>query len=615
MDGGPMRTSGKQRSLLARRVHTWYRATLEEDVYLALRIALSYLLFGGLWILLSDRLLVSLVQDAELLSRLQTVKGWLFVIVTALLLHLFIWSAVRARRKLREQKRESERFLETLIENLPGIVYRCRDDAEWTMQYMSPGAEQLLGYRADELVGSGDPSFGSLIHEGDRERVDVTVREALDARRPFQVEYRIRTRAGDTRWVWEQGQGVFEADDRLSQIEGFITDVTERHESQERIKSQMRRLRALRAIDLAIMGSLDLRITLEVVLDQVTSQLAVDAAAVLVFDEQRELLERKAGRGFHPDTTLRTRFRLGLGPAGRAALRRERVRLDSLAEARAEEFDWLSEEEGFTTYLAVPLATQGKLRGVLELLHRAPLPATEDWLEFLETLAGQAAIAIDNACLFEGLERANMELRVAYDQAIEGWARALDLRDHETEGHSRRVMELTLLLAERLEIPGEEMVHIRRGALLHDIGKIGIPDRILLKPGPLTEEERAQMQRHTQYAVDLLSPMPFLEPALDIPHYHHERWDGGGYPEGLSGKEIPLAARIFAVADVWDALRSDRPYRHAWPEDKVRDHLRGEAGRHFDPEVVEAFLAIEPDEIARIERGTRREPMMILRRA
>ncbi|HKI56908.1 MAG TPA: HD-GYP domain-containing protein [Trueperaceae bacterium] len=188
------------------------------------------------------------------------------------------------------------------------------------------------------------------------------------------------------------------------------------------------------------------------------------------------------------------------------------------------------------------------------------------------------------------LRATNAELRATYDATIEGWSRALDLRDKETEGHSRRVTQLTLELARELGLGEAQLVQIRRGALLHDIGKMGVPDAILQKPGPLTEEEWAVMRRHPLLGRDLLAPIAFLGPALEIPYAHHERWDGTGYPEGLKGEQVPLAARIFAVADVYDALTSDRPYRPAWSHDRAREHIRASAGTHFDPAVVEVFL-------------------------
>jgi len=179
---------------------------------------------------------------------------------------------------------------------------------------------------------------------------------------------------------------------------------------------------------------------------------------------------------------------------------------------------------------------------------------------------------------------------LAYDTTLVGWSHAMDLRDKETEGHTQRVTEKSVRLAREIGFTEDELVHVRRGALLHDIGKIGIPDSILLKPGPLTDEEWIQMRKHPQYAYDLLWPIVYLRPALDIPYYHHEKWDGTGYPNGLKGEQIPLSARLFAVIDVWDALRSDRPYRPALPEVEVLEYITQQGGKHFDPQVVECFL-------------------------
>jgi HD-GYP domain-containing protein (c-di-GMP phosphodiesterase class II) len=189
--------------------------------------------------------------------------------------------------------------------------------------------------------------------------------------------------------------------------------------------------------------------------------------------------------------------------------------------------------------------------------------------------------------------RAAADLAQAYDAGLDGWSRALDLRDKETEGHTQRVAQMTMRLARAVGVPKADLVHIHRGALLHDIGKMAVPDNILFKPGPLTPEEWEVMRRHPGYAYDLLSPIAYLHPALDIPYCHHEKWDGTGYPRGLRGEQIPLSARIFAVADVWDALRSDRPYRPAWPDDRARAYIVEQAGKHFETRIVEVFLQIE----------------------
>lgn len=190
------------------------------------------------------------------------------------------------------------------------------------------------------------------------------------------------------------------------------------------------------------------------------------------------------------------------------------------------------------------------------------------------------------------LREAHAQLLNAYEATIEGLSHALDLRDHETEGHSRRVTELTVRLAQALNMSDEEIMHLRRGALLHDIGKIGIPDSILQKPASLTEEEWAIMRKHPEFAYHMLYPIEYLRPALDIPYNHHEKWDGSGYPRQLSGEDIPLSARLFAVADVWDALTSDRPYRAAWTEEQALTYIRDQSGKHFDPKVVDLFFSV-----------------------
>ncbi len=362
------------------------------------------------------------------------------------------------------------------------------------------------------------------------------------------------------------------------------------HEQTER---RLQHISALRAIDRAITASLDLEVTLNVLLDQVTSQLEVHAAEILLYDAATQSLRFQAGRGFRSTDLARFQIRLGESYGGRAALERRVVRAPSQNETELAfpMAPWLS-GEGFAACVCVPLVTKGQLKGVLDVFHRSPLDPDHEWLGFLETLAGQAAIAIENAQLFDGLQRTNLKLTQAYDATIEGWSRALELRDKETEGHSQRVTEMTLELARTMGMSETELVHVRRGALLHDIGKMGIPDAILLRPGPLTEPEWQIMRLHPKYAYDMLSPIGYLRPALDIPYCHHEKWDGSGYPRGLKGEQIPLAARIFAIADVWDALLSDRPYGQAWTHVKALAHVREQSGKYFDPKVVETFLRV-----------------------
>ncbi|MBI5303059.1 MAG: PAS domain S-box protein [Chloroflexi bacterium] len=362
------------------------------------------------------------------------------------------------------------------------------------------------------------------------------------------------------------------------------------HEQTER---QVERLAALHAIDRAIGSNIDLHITLDLLLAHVTTQLRVDAATVLLLNPHLNTLEFIAERGFRGSGITRLTLRLGEDHAGQAALERRLISIPNLKEA-ARPFTkaHLTAGEDFIAYLSVPLIAKGKVKGVLEVFHRALLSPDPEWMDFFETLAGQAAIAIDNAELFNGLQSANSELVLSYDATIEGWSRALDLRDKETEGHTQRVTEMTLRLARAMGLNEAELVQVRRGALLHDIGKMGIPDSILLKPGALSDEEWKVMRKHPEYAYNMLAPIEYLRHALDIPHCHHEKWDGTGYPRGLSGEQIPLSARIFAVVDVWDAMSSDRPYRTALSKQEVREHIRAQAGRHFDLQVVEIFLQL-----------------------
>ena len=377
----------------------------------------------------------------------------------------------------------------------------------------------------------------------------------------------------------------------LNGVASQVTIALENARLFEHKEQSLQRMQALHEIDKAITSTLDLRTTFETYLTQLLTQLDVDAAAVLLLRRSTQTLEYAAGRGFRTQGLQHTRLRLGEGIAGRVALER-RIQIIPNLEKESEDFarSRLLAEEGFVTYFGVPLVAKGQLSGVLEIFQRHPTSPDQEWLEYLEMLATQAAIAIDNMMLFEDLQQSNSELSLAYDTTLEGWSRALDLRDQETEGHTQRVTEMAIRLGRQAGIRESELVHLRRGALLHDIGKMGITDAILLKPGPLTPAEWEVMRQHPVIAYRLLSPITHLRLALDIPYCHHEKWDGTGYPRGLKGEEIPFAARLFAVADVWDALCSARPYRPAWAIEKVREYIQSEAGKHFDPQAVDIFL-------------------------
>ncbi|TAN39560.1 MAG: PAS domain S-box protein [Nitrospirae bacterium] len=377
---------------------------------------------------------------------------------------------------------------------------------------------------------------------------------------------------------------------------GIVTtceDITDRKRADDQIRLHMQHLTTLREIDTVILSSLDLKVILNVLLNHLVSQLNVDAAAIMLLNPHTLTLEYAEGRGFRSPNFRKAQMRLGEGLAGRVALERRLIALPDFSNGGPAPLNSPHlEQEGLASYFGLPLIAKGQVKGTLELFTRSKIEPGTEWLEFLEALAAQAAIAIDNATMFHDLQRSNVELSLAYDTTLDGWSRALDLRDKETEGHSRRVTEITLVIAKAMGISEAEMVHMQRGALLHDIGKLGIPDRILHKPGPLTPEEWEIMKLHPAHAYDMLSPINFLRPAIDIPYCHHEKWDGSGYPRGLQEEKIPLPARIFAIADIWDALCSVRPYRDAFDKGKALKHMRGLESSHLDPAVLKVFLEI-----------------------
>jgi len=392
------------------------------------------------------------------------------------------------------------------------------------------------------------------------------------------------------------------SDDESRVVETLAAQAAVAHENIRLMLETERRLEfvtALRAIDVAITGSLDIRLTLDVVLDQVVTHLGVDGASILLYNRGSNMLETAAVRGVRAEAALSRAVRYGEGIAGAAAHERRVLGFSNVDETTVDDGNVLGER--WSAYYAAPLVSKGRSLGVLEVFNRTPLQATQEWKRFLEALAGQAAIAIDEAELFSDLQRANADLVAAYDSTLEGWIHALDLRDKETLGHTQRVTETTVALAKLAGLSIDELVHVRRGSLLHDIGKLGVPDSILLKPSKLTEGEWKVMKRHPTFAFEWLRPIAYLRPAIDIPYCHHEKWDGTGYPRGLKGESIPLPARLFAVVDIWDALTSDRPYRAAWAPAKVAKHIKELAGNHLEVDAVDLFFKLP--KFAQLEDG------------
>ena len=508
--------------------------------------------------------------------------------------------------QIREHRRDLElgvRALEESEERYRVLVEGVTDyaivmlDPEGRIISWNVGAENLFGERAEDVAGE---HYGRYFTDESRGRGDPDRLLALAAE---------HARASEEGWMIRRGGERFLANlaitslrDHDGVLRGYASvtrDVTERVRTQgeildlnSRLERRLRRINALRRIDVAIASGRDLGTILSVVVAQARGELGVDAALVLLSDSSGDELVHAAGAGL-PDTFSQTLEGGSAGLARRVVQSGSALHVLDLARVLTPDSRLPRLLElGFKAYHAVPLTVEKRILGVMECFRRDASPPDAEWLDFLRILARQASIAIEHVNLLAGLQASHAQLGLAYDATIESLSRAMDLRDHETEGHSRRVTELTVKLARKIGLSDLELVQVRRGSLLHDIGKLGVPDQILLKPGALTDDEWVAMKRHPTYAVEILGPIDFLRPALEIPHYHHERFDGQGYPAGLAGDEIPLAARIFAVVDVWDALSNDRPYRKAWDRERILEHLGTLAGNHLDPCVVAEFLEL-----------------------
>jgi len=483
-----------------------------------------------------------------------------------------------------------------MIENEPsvsmqlGAIFQAFPDLLFDLD----GGGRILGFKTGDSTLL-QPSPDGLLNRQIRdvlpdeigEKFQKAVEQANRNQKAVTLDYSLNFANGNR---WFEAQLVPFSQSRIVAV---VRDVTRYKNAEEKGQKQFEHLSALHAINLLISSSFDLNFTLSILLSHVIARLEVNAAAILLFNRESQLLEFAAGVGFRTETLQGTHLRLGQGYAGLAASLRKTIHIPNL---QHRETDYLRSpvfyKESFVSYFGVPLIAKGQVCGVLEIFHRTWIDPDSEWLNFMETLAGQAAIAIENATLLRDLQRSNLDLTRTYDATIDAWSRVLELRDRETEGHTQRVAEITLQLAHRLGFSAEQLVHIRRGAILHDIGKMAVPDHILLKPAALTDSEKEIIKQHPRFAHDMLAQIPYLLQAMEIPLHHHEKWDGTGYPQGLKEEQIPLSARLFAVVDVFDALISDRPYRSAWSKEKALDYILDQSGRHFDPNVVVEFMKI-----------------------
>ncbi len=498
---------------------------------------------------------------------------------------------ITERKRAEEALKESEEKYRLLVENATIGIVIAQDQA---LKYINPRAMELGGYSREELLSL---DFAERIHPDDRdETMGYYLKFLQGEETPANHIFRITDKAGSTKWL-DSNAVLVNWEGRPASL-NFLMEITKRKQAEETLNQRLAELETLYEIGLILSQITNPDKIAQKLIALITEKLEWHHVTIRRYHAEDGSLELLAFS--HSGTSsakkrsvIKKRFqsmisKAGEGLSGWVVQHGTTVRSGELSQ----DSRYREVEPGLQSGLYVPMKIGDQIMGVISIESELPDAFTEADERLITTLAAQAAVTLDNIQLFEDLQKSNDRIFQAYDDTIEGWSNALDLRDKETEGHTLRVTTLAEKLARAMGIPDPDIIHIRRGSLLHDIGKMGVPDRILLKPDKLTDDEWIIMREHPVYAYNLLSRIEFLRPALSIPHHHHEKWDGSGYPDGLKGAQIPLAARIFAVIDVFDALTSDRPYRPAWSKDKAIDYIREQSGAQFDPKVVEVFMKL-----------------------
>lgn len=505
-----------------------------------------------------------------------------------------IFTDITERKRNQQALIESEQKYHLLADNIRDVVLTI--DVYGNLTYVSEVVRQFGGY--DPQAELGKPIQNYFVNPQDYDRALEQIWLMIQDPRPQTIEFLYKP-LDRPPFMVEVSATPMLKDETLNGIYCVMRDISERKAAEralqtsfQQIQDHLKRLTVLRDISMAVIARPDENWIAQAVVDRIVELDGVDAALWLDPCQTCAQLELRTQAGLNLDISAH----LGIcfdSPALQQAMRRNQaVFLGELAVADLPRELRRNGKHPFRTCAILPLSTHENINGALLILSRQPERFDAGWQDFLVSLASQTAVAFENATLLGNLQGAHRELSTAYEATIEGWSKALELRDKETKGHSERVTSLCLRLARQMGFPENEIVNFRRGVLLHDIGKMGIPDSILLKPGPLSDDEWVIMRQHPQYACQMLAGIDYLKPVIDIPYCHHEKWDGSGYPRGLAGEQIPLAARIFAIVDVWDALTTDRPYRPAWSSTAARDYLMKQAGKHFDPHIVPVFLRL-----------------------
>jgi PAS domain S-box-containing protein/putative nucleotidyltransferase with HDIG domain len=482
--------------------------------------------------------------------------------------------------------RKSEETYRLLVENSAEVKYRVMiggNALQGKVEFVSEPSKNLTGHDPKEFIDN-PKLWHELIHPADHHLLSESTMNILTTKRMGIREYRLFDKSvGNYRWIEDYVVPLLDLHGEVVGYQGTARDITVKKKHQQHLESLVHLNHSLRNLYsreqiMSESASIGTRI------------FEADAVAFVMIDEIRDemVFEETTGavataKGFRIPNAESFSWKVAQDMKTYTS---ENLHLD----ANIPPYPWLKQIQAIA---CAPMVTQDKAIGVFWVGRQRSFERHE--IDLLETISALVANCIFHITLLETQRQQTMALFKSYERTIEAWAMALELRDHETHGHTLRVTEMTVKLARSLGISEEEVVNIRRGALLHDIGKIAVSDTILLKAAALTNDERSEIEKHPAYALQMLSTIEFLKSAAEIPYYHHEKWDGTGYPHGLRGEEIPLSARIFAIVDVWDALNSDRPYRKAWPKDEALRYIHEQNGKHFDPRIVEHFMKIITD--------------------
>ncbi|MGD2080992.1 MAG: PAS domain S-box protein [Nitrospirota bacterium] len=490
--------------------------------------------------------------------------------------------------------RESEQLFRSIFNYSP--IGTAIIDLNAQIVDSNPNLQEMLGYSGEELLSL---HFEQITHPedvtADESQFNKLIKGKINSYRKVK---RYVKKNGAIIWGELSMSLITDSKGAPQFCIGMINDITKRVKSDVRLKESIRFLESLRTIDLSILSNYSQDVLVDEVIAAVLTNLKADAASIFGINSTTRQLYLIGHKGYHTQKIHNLTIRLGKCFPGHVIRQKENLVINDIPSyltmtpkmTLTKEYIQFLEEEKVKSYFGTPLIVRGDIKGVLEVFHRSSIRITSTAEKILMTLAGQVGIGMENGELHQHLSTTIDDLTIAYDDTIEGWARALDFRDKESEGHSRRVTDMTVRIADMMEIDDKAFINIQRGALLHDIGKLGVPDAILLKPGKLNDKEWGVMQRHPEFAFELLSPIEYLKDAVHIPYCHHEKWNGTGYPRGLKEEAIPIEARIFAVVDIWDALNSDRPYRPKWEKVRILEYLKTLSGTELDSKVVEMFI-------------------------